>query len=102
MGKKKKNVYDVDMNGIYKKDLITTLDFINNFLLKKYEKKVLIEKIREECDIKKEGIRNVIEYLETNNKNVFIIRREPDNKSKLWEHFTDYNTYVISAISVFD
>ena len=68
MGKKKKNVYDVDMNGIYKKDLI--------------------EKIREECDIEKEGIKNVIEYLETNNKNVFIIRREPDNKSKLWEHFT--------------
>ena len=102
MGKKKKNVYDVDMNGIYKKDLITTINFINSCLLKKYEKKVLIEKIREECDIEKEGIKNVIEYLETNNKNVFIIRREPDNKSKLWEHFTDYNTDVISAISVFD
>ena len=102
MGKKKKNVYDVDMNGIYKKYLITTLDFINNYLLKKYEKNVLIEKIRENCDIEKEGIKHVIEYLETNNKNVFIIRREPDNKSKLWEHFTDYQTDVICAISVFD
>jgi len=102
MGKKNKNVYDVDMNGIYKKDLITTLDFINNYLLKKYEKNILIEKIRENCDIEKEGIKNVIEYLETNNKNVFIIRREPDNKSKLWVHITDYTLDVNSAISIFD
>lgn len=102
MGKKKKNVYDVDMNGIYKKDLITIINFINNYLLKKYEKKVLIEKIREDCDIEKEGIKNVIEYLETNNKNVFIIRREPDNKSKLWDHITDYTLDVNSAISIFD
>lgn len=44
MGKKKK-VYDVDMDGIYKNDLVICKDLINKHLLKKYKKSEIIGKI---------------------------------------------------------
>ena len=94
--------YDVDMNGIYKKDLMNVLDFIKTFLLKKYERNFIIKTIRNECDFDKNAIKHLIEYLESNNIEIFTIRREPDNKSKLWKHITDYTLDINHVISLFD
>lgn len=102
MGKKKKNVYDVDMNGIYKKGLETVLSFINDYLLKKYDRLYMIERILNECDTNCDGIRHLLNYLEYNDKNIFTIRREPNNKSKLWNHITNYTLDINTGISLFD
>ena len=98
---KKKN-WNVDMNGIYKKDLMNILDFIKTFLFKKYETDFIIKTIRDQCDLDKIAIKHLIEYLESNNVEIFTIRREPDNKSKLWKHITDYTLDINHAISLFN
>ena len=101
MGKKKK-VYDVDMDGIYKNDLVICKDLINKHLLKKYKKSEIIEKIKEEKDENKKSIKHLLRYLENDEENIFTIRREPNNKSKLWGHITSYTLEINSAIALFD
>ena len=102
MGKNNKNVYHVDMNGIYKNDLDNVLSFINNYLLKKYDRLYIIETIINECDTNCDGIKHLLNDLTHNDKNIFTIRREPDNKSKLWEHITDYTLDINKGISLVD
>ena len=103
--KKKKNKYIVDMNGIYKKDLNTIERFTKEYLLKKYSSEIMINKIRNNFDLNNNeniAIYHYIHYLEYNDDSKFIIRREPDNKSKLWNHITDYTLKINSAMSLFD
>lgn len=102
MGKKKKIVYDVDMDGIYKNDLVLTKDLINKHLSKKYKKSEIIEKIREEKDENKKSIKHLLSYLENGDENIFTIRREPNNNSKLWRHITLYTLEINSALVLFD
>jgi hypothetical protein len=58
MGKKKKKVYDVDMDGINKNNLVICKNFFNKNLLKKYKKSEIIEKIKEEKDENKKLIKH--------------------------------------------
>ena len=102
---RKKNKYIVDMNGIYKKDLDNIKYFTKEYLQKKYSLETIINKIHNNFDLNNNeniAIYHYIYYLEYNDDSKFIIRRKPDNKSKLWNHITNYTLKINSIISLFD
>ena len=85
--------------------IITIKSFTKEYLLKKYSVETMINKIRNNFDLNNNeniAICHYIHYLEYNDDSKFIIRREPDNKSKLWKHITDYTLDINHAISLFD
>jgi len=97
--------YDVDMDGIDESSLKINLDILDN-LLKKYGKPILLNKLEETCyynnNIQDDIVTHVIHYIENQDKNIFTLRRKPDNKSKLWNCFTLYGEdfmIIVGALS---
>lgn len=50
----------------------------------------------------KKSIKHLLRYLENEEENIFTIRREHNNKSKLWGHITCYTSEIDSALTLFD
>ena len=113
MGKTNKNVYDVDLDGIYEEEIIRIMKLIDDDV-KAYGKDKLLNYLESETppeinfaktieDKKKIqlGYNHVIKYIKEGVKDHWTIRRKPNNKSKLWKHWTLYQSGIYDAVDFY-